>query len=174
VFPLAEAVNVPVESTGPETLSVPVVPCVQVEPEAEPVTPPAALVVTVPLLVTVMAPLIAIVPANERFAVDRIVCAALIVSVVVFVIDPVPSMLVAAPLSVTAPVPLSVPFTTRFPETPNVKVEVASTPDALIVTPVIVLLAFNVTVCPAAMMTLSVEAGTTPPTHVEVVLQLPV
>jgi hypothetical protein len=96
------------------------------------------------------------------------------VSVAVFVIDPVPSMLVPAPLRVIAPVPLSVPFTTRFPETPSVKVEVANTPDALIVTPVMVLLAGKVTVCPAAMTTLSVAAGTTPPTHVDVTVQLPV
>ena len=50
--------------------------------------PVAALVVTVPLFVTVMAPLIAILPANERFAVERIVWAALIVRIPVFVIDP--------------------------------------------------------------------------------------
>jgi hypothetical protein len=136
--------------------------------------PPAVAVVTAPLFVTVLEPVTAIVPEKERFAVERIVCEALIVSVAVLVTDPVPSIVVPAPLRVIAPVPLSVPFTTRFPETPSVKVEVANTPDELIVTPVMVLLAGKVTVCPAAMTTLSAATGTTPPTHVDVDVQLPV
>src|SRR5260221_4788147 len=135
--------------------------------------PVAALVVTVPLFVTVMAPLIAILPANERFAVERIEWAALIVRIPMFVIDPAPSRLVPAPLSVIAPVPLIVPFTTRLPETPSVKVAVASTPVALTVTPVIVVLATKVTVCPALMTTLYPAAGTPAPPHVPETFQFP-
>ena len=123
---LAVAVNVPVANRGPAMFNVELAALVHVEPLTEPVMPPAADVVTVPLFVTVIVPLMAMVPENARFADERTVCAALIVSVAVFVIDPVPSIFVLAPLRVMAPVPLSVPFTTELPATPNVKVEVLS------------------------------------------------
>src|SRR5882724_8886956 len=173
VFPFADAVSVPVASMGPIIFKVPVVPWVQLDPATEPVMPVAALVVTVPLFVTVMAPLIAILPANERFAVERIVCAALMVSIPVFVIDPVPSIVVAAPLSVGAPVPLIVPFTIRFPETPSVFAPVARIPVALTVRPVIVVAPTKVTVCPALMTALSPAAGIPAPPHVPERFQFP-
>ena len=106
--------------------------------------------------------------------VEGIVRAAKMNSVPVFVIDPVPSMLVPAPLTEIGPVPLSVPFTTRFPVTPSVKVDIARTPVALTVRSVMLLLAVKVTVCPAAITALSPATGTTLPVHVVVALQFPV
>src|SRR5580765_6855221 len=64
------------------------------------------------------------VPAHVRFAVTAIVLFVLTVSVVAFVIDPVPS--IVAPdvvLSVIAPVPLSVPLRVKFPRWSRVKVD---------------------------------------------------
>ena len=173
MFPFADAVSVPVVNKGPAMFSTPVVPWVHVDPAAEPVIPAAAVDVTVPLFVTVMAPKIEIPPANERFADEGIVRAAKMNSVPVFVIDPVPSMLVPAPLTEIGPVPLSVPFTTRFPVTPSVKVEMATTPVPFTVRFVMLALAFNVTVCPPLMTASSPAAGAVPPTQVPPALQMP-
>ena len=95
------------------------------EEPADPVMPPDAVVVSVPLFVTAIVLLMEIVPEKERLAVERIDFApVLIVNVALFVIDPVPSMFVLAPLRVMAPVPLTVPFTTKLPAIPSVNVEV--------------------------------------------------
>ena len=64
MFPLADALSVPVASTGPVTLRVEFSSLSHVDPSTVPVIPPAAVVVTVFLFVTVIAPVIAIVPVK--------------------------------------------------------------------------------------------------------------
>ena len=143
VLGFADAVRVPVANRGPATFNVELAALTQVEPATEPVMPPAAETVIVPLFVTLMAPLMATVPENERLAVERIDFApVLIVNVAVLVTEPVPSIFVPLPLSVTAPVPLRVPLTTKSPATARANVDVLSVP--------LVTVRFPLTVVPAS------------------------
>ncbi len=147
VFGFADAIRVPVDKRGLAIFSIELAAFTQVEPATEPVMPPAAEEVIVPLFVTVIAPLIAIVPEKVRLAVERIDFApVLIVNVAVFVMEPVPSTFVPLPLSVTAPVPLRVPFTTKLPTTPRANVDMLIVPDITVRSPFTVVAAPSVAV----------------------------
>src|SRR5260221_801286 len=89
-----------------------------------PVRPVATLVlVIVPLLVVV--PLLTLIgPESVKLAAAAMDLLLVIVSVALFVTDPVPVIVVPAPLSEIAPVPLTVPLTVTFPATPRVNVDV--------------------------------------------------
>ncbi|MBI3811725.1 MAG: hypothetical protein HY283_05920 [Nitrospirae bacterium] len=86
-----------------------------------------------------------------------------------------PLIVVPIPLSVTAPLPINDPFTTRFPETPRVDVEASSIAPLLMVRLVIVEAIESVTEFPdvVAITASSVERGATPPTQVVPVDQSP-
>lgn len=104
VLALVDGMSVPVASIAPATFKVAPAAFDQVEPPAEPVMAPLALMV--PLLVITTAAVMAIVWATVRLAVAAMVFAVESAKLPVPPTEPEPSIVAPEPLRVIAPVPV--------------------------------------------------------------------